>query len=217
MFANSGKVGDIVNPVTDPVSGQPQFKHTPVSIEPIISAWKGFILSDEEITNLPFAYWVRQKKQNMHRYNIEGDTVIRDWTGLAHNIFPGQGDWVEYYDETLGYYRAALIRDKRISSCIFIAQDDTLPDDQWLDSIFAETELQKVSRANLLSGQPPSDIKPAGKTVCACFNVGINTIIEAIQTKKLTTTEQIGEVLQAGTNCGSCLPELKETLQKINT
>jgi len=56
-------------------------------------------------------------------------------------------------------------------------------------------------------------VKPSGKTVCACFNVGINTIIEAIRQQKLVSVEAIGKALQAGTNCGSCLPELKEILR----
>jgi assimilatory nitrate reductase catalytic subunit len=31
---------------------------------------------------------------------------------------------------------------------------------------------------------------------------------------KATTTEQIGDCLKAGTNCGSCLPELKSLVER---
>ena len=35
----------------------------------------------------------------------------------------------------------------------------------------------------------------------------------AIQAEGLTTAAQIGTRLKAGTNCGSCIPELKKLLQ----
>jgi len=50
------------------------------------------------------------------------------------------------------------------------------------------------------------------QVVCACFNVGVRTIVEAIGERGLTTVEAIGAALQAGTNCGSCVPELRSLL-----
>jgi NAD(P)H-nitrite reductase large subunit len=49
----------------------------------------------------------------------------------------------------------------------------------------------------------------AGPIVCACFSVGLATIRAAIETGAAANVEGIGEALRAGTNCGSCLPELK--------
>jgi assimilatory nitrate reductase catalytic subunit len=48
--------------------------------------------------------------------------------------------------------------------------------------------------------------------VCACFGVGLNTIVNAIESQQLTSVEQIGMALKAGTNCGSCQPELRQIL-----
>jgi assimilatory nitrate reductase catalytic subunit len=42
--------------------------------------------------------------------------------------------------------------------------------------------------------------------------VGVNTIVEAIRTRGLRSVEEIGAALEAGTNCGSCLPELGRIL-----
>lgn len=61
----------------------------------------------------------------------------------------------------------------------------------------------------LMSQQPDQ-----GRLVCACFGVGFNTIVDTITSRQLTTAQQIGEVLQAGTNCGSCVPELKQILHE---
>jgi assimilatory nitrate reductase catalytic subunit len=51
--------------------------------------------------------------------------------------------------------------------------------------------------------------------VCSCFSVGINTLTRAIREQDLTTAEAIGQALKAGSNCGSCIPELKALLKEV--
>jgi assimilatory nitrate reductase catalytic subunit len=51
--------------------------------------------------------------------------------------------------------------------------------------------------------------------VPACFNVGRNELFKGIYEQKLSTTAQIGEKLKAGTNCGSCISELKGLIRKV--
>ena len=70
-------------------------------------------------------------------------------------------------------------------------------------------------RLHLLAGGLPSQ-KPAaeGGIVCSCFGVGKNAIIEAIRENRLGSVEAVGELLKAGTNCGSCIPELKALLRQ---
>ena len=65
----------------------------------------------------------------------------------------------------------------------------------------------------LLTGIPPVEQQDAGRTICSCFNVGEKTILAAISEQHLATTGEIGDCLQAGTNCGSCLPELQQLLE----
>lgn len=211
-YTSSGTVGSVVNALTDPFSGQPQFKHTPVSITPVSVAWQGFLLTSETVDQLSFPYWVKQKKHNVMRYEIASNQVVSDWSKLVRELFPMPGDWIEFFDDSSGYYRAALVNKGKLKACLLVATDDTLPDDEWIDSLFGEASLDDQSRISLLSGIPPGNVKPAGKTVCACFSVGINTIVDAIKEQKLVSVEAIGKALQAGTNCGSCLPELKEIL-----
>jgi assimilatory nitrate reductase catalytic subunit len=47
--------------------------------------------------------------------------------------------------------------------------------------------------------------------VCACFGVGRDTICNAIAAGARSAGE-IGAKLKAGTNCGSCIPELKRLI-----
>lgn len=46
----------------------------------------------------------------------------------------------------------------------------------------------------------------------ACFSVGETTIKEAIRNGQAKSVDDIGRCLKAGTNCGSCIPELKQLL-----
>ncbi|MFO7482793.1 (2Fe-2S)-binding protein, partial [Oceanibaculum nanhaiense] len=85
----------------------------------------------------------------------------------------------------------------------------------WLAELFAAAALEPAQRASLLSGRPPHGGEDRGRTVCACFNVGRSTLIRAIRAQDLDTIEAIGLALQAGTNCGSCVPELKSLLAEL--
>ena len=42
--------------------------------------------------------------------------------------------------------------------------------------------------------------------------MGEKSIVEAIRTRKFATVTEIGDCLKAGTNCGSCVPEVKAQL-----
>jgi assimilatory nitrate reductase catalytic subunit len=48
--------------------------------------------------------------------------------------------------------------------------------------------------------------------VCACFGVGVEAVRSAVQSGTVRTVADIGNTLKAGSNCGSCLPELKRML-----
>jgi assimilatory nitrate reductase catalytic subunit len=121
---------------------------------------------------------------------------------------------VEYLDVAVKQYRGVRLLGDTVESCIFIAPNHALPPRNWLASLFKKAKLSESERISLLTGEPPAGQKEQGKTVCACFGVGEKTILETIASNNITNVEQIGSVLQAGTNCGSCIPELKELLQR---
>jgi assimilatory nitrate reductase catalytic subunit len=65
----------------------------------------------------------------------------------------------------------------------------------------------------LLSGQSSDGVDDAGPAICACFGVGLNVIRRVIVSGALSGAEEIGKALRAGTNCRSCLPELRKIIQ----
>ncbi|HTY65318.1 MAG TPA: (2Fe-2S)-binding protein [Alphaproteobacteria bacterium] len=53
----------------------------------------------------------------------------------------------------------------------------------------------------------------AASSVCACFSVGRSVIERAIVERGPTSVAEIGAMVRAGSNCGSCVPEIKQILR----
>ena len=87
-----------------------------------------------------------------------------------------------------------------------------LPPRDWLARLFQHEQLTDDERRGLLRGIPPKGQEGGGKVVCSCFSVGVDTLCKAIREQGLDTPEAIGEALNAGTNCGSCVPELRRLI-----
>ncbi|WP_455209049.1 molybdopterin-dependent oxidoreductase [Kaarinaea lacus] len=215
QYASAAGVGDIINPALDPISGQPEFKHTPVSVEPRQFAWRGFLLSRRSLPVHDASFWVKVTGSNFTRYELAGDSHSWDWAQWARQLLcqsDSNVNWIEYFDGASNYRGARMVGDK-LESCVFISATGGLPSRQWLANLFTQESVSQQERAFLLSGKPPSEATDIGHVVCACFGVGEKQILQAIQQQGCSTAEDIGAVLQAGTNCGSCIPELQELLK----
>jgi assimilatory nitrate reductase catalytic subunit len=120
--------------------------------------------------------------------------------------------WLEYADSASGHYRTAYLTDNRLDIVLFIARDHKLPSRNWLAGLFAVAELEPLQRQALLTGMPPLGVDDVGAIVCSCFNIGSKTIATTIKEQGLKTVQDVGRCLKAGTNCGSCIAEIKALL-----
>src|SRR5262249_5824067 len=101
-----------------------------------------------------------------------------------------------------------------LNACLFIARDPaSLPDRAGAVMMFGEATPDH-NRARVLAGVSLAGVASPGPTVCACFAVGRNTIVEEIRSRNIATVAGISAALRAGTNCGSCLPELAVILNE---
>lgn len=215
QFASAARVGSLVNPIVDPVSGQPEFKHTPATIEPYRPHWHGFLLTRRVVSMERAAYWSRAKRDGLWHYELAGEQLAEAWPQIARDMLvSSQPDlqWAEMLDPSAGHYRGVGIVDERLEHCLFIGPDHHLPKRDWLVQLFGRETLSRQERQRLLAGSPGAGQEDAGRTVCACFGVGENTLVKGICQQGLVTPETIGEVLKAGTNCGSCLSEIKQLI-----
>jgi assimilatory nitrate reductase catalytic subunit len=217
QFASDARVGSLVNPVVDPISGEPEFKHTPVRVDPFPVGWHGFVLSRgysetarQRIVDR-CAWWTRITGEEFTRYEIVGRKPDASWTDFARaalGVTDPEADWLEYEDHSAGIFHGAYVVDDRIEGCVFISPRPDLPSRAWLSSLFAKERLEDVDRMGLLVGEPFERGADTGATVCSCFGVGRKTIEQAIR-EGCHTPKALGAKLKCGTNCGSCVPELK--------
>ena len=218
QFTSGVRVNRTLLATTDPISGQPEFKQNPIAIRPWQAKWHGFMLSRRELPMTHGGYWNRSLASgNIWRYELASRESPENWAKTARTLLCTDDDdvnWIEYLDTRSNRYRAARIVNGRLESCLFVGPDHDLPPREWLIKLFREDVLDDASRRHLLSGKPGSGEKDGGAIVCSCFGVGINTITDAIRTQQLTTPEAIGKALKAGTNCGSCIPELRSIIEQ---
>nr|WP_305089068.1 nitrate reductase [Massilia sp. YIM B04103] len=213
--ASDARVGALVNPAVCPISGEPEFKHTPVRVERFPVKWHGFILSRTDVSLDSVAHWTRAQGRGFARYELAGRNSIGDfglWAKTLLGVESEDADWLEYADRSEGMYRAVHMVEDRIEQCIFVSSRPDLPARSWLAGLFGKEMLDDADRAGLLAGRAIAQGEDAGPTVCSCFGVGRNTICGAIREKDLKSVAQVTACVKAGGNCGSCVPELKKLL-----
>lgn len=215
-FAKSARVDALVAPITDPISGQPESKHTPVRVEPYRTAWQGFVLSRTKLDFKDAGYCACSQGAAHWRHEIAGEVLPEDWRAWVQAALPVAAEWIEYRDAAMGRYRAACLQDGRLQAVFFIAADQRLPEREWLASLFSQSRLASADLAGLLSARPPlGALSDTGRIVCACHSVGEKTILNTIQSQGLDSVEAVGKCLKAGTGCGSCVPEIRRLLERL--
>jgi len=212
--SHGGRIGAVVHGQTDPISGQPDSKATPVTIAPMQCSHYGFVLSASRLQTRKTTYWSRVRVNHGFATTFAvNEPPSEGWQAwLKDLVGASERDIVELADLDGSVYRAAVIAKDRLLACCFVSSEPDLPPLDWLEELFAIDMLDSETRRALLFGRSIDNLATAGQIVCACFGVGENTIVDAISASSLSSTEEIGEALKAGTNCGSCIPELRRLL-----
>jgi assimilatory nitrate reductase catalytic subunit len=218
-FTSAGPIDAVVGAATDPVSGQPELKATPVRLAPVAARWHGLLLrGSEQVPYGPY-YWARVPLERGHAFTLTGwEALPRDpgsdrWIATLLDA-PPAAELVIYADPARGTFRYASVVGRRLDACLFIARKPTaLPSRDALAALLG-TRIEPETRMHVLAGGAPgaAALNTAGRTICACFGVGLNTLHDTIASRRLTDVAAIGAILRAGTNCGSCIPELKAIL-----
>lgn len=206
--ASTARIGELVTSANDPYSGQPETKATPVAIEAVSFAYRGFLLA-RRVPMLPAeTWWARVTVANGVGLLLASNDGPAAWRARRSALL-GATEVAEYLDEPRGIYRVAAFSEGRLEGCLFLAKAGTPPQWDTVKGAFESELLDDVERRGLLSGKSITGIADPGPLVCACFGVGLNVIRAALASGAAASVEQIGVALRAGTNCGSCLPELK--------
>jgi assimilatory nitrate reductase catalytic subunit len=228
-------VNALTSPAIDPSSKQPELKHAAVKILKAELPWRflafGWVNSEEALIlqqalkpyMREFAYascvpFGRDKVGILFRAADEY-AAAPELIKKIETLFGIVGASVLRYDDTKrGNARHILIKDGALAAVV-LAGDTSA--ESWLKAYLLDQEpVAKLGRLLLMpSTSAPQGFKARGKVVCSCLNVAdteINTALESLDGSPVDVLAGLQTRLKCGTNCGSCVPELKKmiSLQK---
>ncbi len=208
--AKIARVDALVAAIGDPVSGQPEFKYTPASIEKIeVPCW-AVVASRTKIDCTNFINWnvtpLPEQQGYLYRVALEDDFNWQDFIGHKRLVERGAAQAYEHYSETTqGDQRYICYSDKQLELAIYSHRDkQALPQKIWMQTLFSS----RASTAywSFLAGDEYQK-RHSGRLICSCYKVTETQIVEAV-IAGADTAVALGERLRCGTNCGSCIPEL---------
>ncbi|MEG3125903.1 molybdopterin-dependent oxidoreductase [Sphingomonas sp. GB1N7] len=200
-----GRAGLLPGRDRDPVSGQPGFKNTPVTISAYKPEWTGFLITRDPPATPECAYWTRIRTAHGWLTELAGEGDPAALIALLPT-----GERAEMIDARRGVVRATVLDGGRLRATLFVARNAALPSREWL---VAQLGAEASSSMELLAGRPATPAPDRGAIICVCFDVGLKTIVEAIAGRSLISVEAVGAALNAGTNCGSCRPAIAALLE----
>ena len=222
---DSAGVNAVTAKATCAVSRQPELKHAAVRIAKAELRWRfaAFARSDDFVSlrrelraharAFSFASVVLQdgahagvvmRAANASAVPQEVVAAIDAILGLdAHDV-------IRYDDATRGVGRRFRIAGGQLAS-VRLSGDAT--GEAWLREWLATGVDVSALRTALMvpRAQPPRATPPRSRVVCSCHAVTENAIIaSAAQCDPVHALARVQEELRCGTNCGSCVPELKQ-------
>ena len=219
--ASAGPVARLVTARTDPVSGQPDLKATSAMVAPVIELWRGLLLHAKSINPIRHEdlYWTKAPLANGTAVRLAGWTPLVDvFASKSEHALrnflqvSAAAELVSYSDARRSVFRYAAIEAGKLEACLFLAETAAaLPGIEAVSKMLG-ARIDESRRLGLLVGNDILEMQPKQRSVCVCFSVGERALVEAIRSGRVRTIAEIGTTLRAGTNCGSCIPELRTML-----
>ena len=229
-------VNALTTPAFCPQSKQPELKHTAVKVLKAELPWRLLgvawlpddkaVLAREQLKAVMSAFafascvpFGRDRSGVLFRaaaYEAAPDELLARIEGV---LGLGGEEVLHYADKRRGQRRSmrlAQVGDKTQLEGFVLAGD--ISAEVWLKPLLQdELPAQAYGRLLLLPGaRAPVAVHPRGRQVCTCFNVTEPEITSALQACEGSPDQQLArlqDTLKCGTNCGSCIPELKRLVR----
>ncbi len=213
-FAPSGRANPLVIGQVDPVSGQPEFKHTPARVFGYRETWAGFCLTRQPVAQPKGAdvIWRRIPHNGVHLHEFagRGDAEERETVRRAL-LRDAAGERLHFEDSSTRTLREAWIADGRLTHVVYFGR--RLPSRDWLAAAFSANAVTDDARRWLLHGSSPGVTADASPVVCACAQISASRIRAAIS-EGARSLDAVGKATRAGAACGSCRPEINRLLNE---
>ena len=229
-------INTLTLPTFDPYSKQPELKNAAVQVEKIDLPWRfvAIAVGEPHETGTALARLAELRKHlGAFEYAALGlfghsqeNVILRAAASVPLSAnFVAQVDRIlglenvdgvlHYEDKRRDVGRKMRIKDGRLAA-VRLSGDVAAKD--WLQDWLAQgTTVSHLTRVLLTpSAKPPRDFAPRGRVICNCLNVSEAEIMNQLKVIPLHSQNRLGELqgaLKCGTECGSCLPELRRIVR----
>ena len=226
QFMNGLGANALMPADVDKTSKQPELKHTAVRVEKLDLPWQMTVM--RTCHDLGLLAEIRKLLKHFDYATCglygreQGMVILR----ASHTEQPSaeviaQSDvllgmvegapMLNYDDAKRSVSKRILVEEGQVTGVRLIGE--TLAAD-WLKQVMLEGQLTDELRKWALAplSTPPTGQKSRGKIICNCYDVSENEIIETCEMGADLQTLQAK--LKCGTECGSCVPELKRMVSQ---
>lgn len=228
-------VNGLTLPVLDPFSKQPELKHAAVTVKKAELDWQMYLFAwfaPEQVMQVQ-----RACRPWFARFGFASCSLFgRERSGLLIHLAAGRqpefelspllnlfglldADVLSYADPRQGLLRRMRVQDGCLTAVALAGQGTNLAAITWLLPYLQQGMAVDGLRRSLLQGsaQPPqAGTVAAAKIICNCWNVAEPALLACARAQTGDAAQRlraVQEELGCGTNCGSCLPEVKRLLQ----
>ncbi|HAX20412.1 MAG TPA: nitrate reductase [Hydrogenophaga sp.] len=219
-----------------PTSKQPELKHAAVKILKAELPWNllamAWLPADRALsaqaelralmTSFEFASCVpfgRERTGVLFRAAAHEAPDVATVERIESLLGLGGTDALRYVDKRLGQRRTArLLRAEGATRLEGFVLAGDVRAEAWIKPLLQdELPAEAYGRLLLMPGaKAPVAVVAKGKQVCTCFNVSEDDIGAQLQTSRGSDDQRLAALqsgLKCGTNCGSCIPELRRLVR----
>ncbi|WP_182035684.1 nitrate reductase [Vibrio diabolicus] len=199
-YGGESSVNAIVNSVKDPISGQPAFKSSYVEVQDAAVKTYGMFICTQ-FDSGKFLYSAFQAESNLGIWRFAHDkrpkkqSFCRTEKSRRITIDIAQGWLAVDYD---------LVGDVRIIRSVLVVSSEPIQTDY---TNFTHLIGKPMELSQLLT---ITQSQSSAKLVCSCFRVTDKQIHDAMEKQDCTSLTQLQNKLKCGTNCGSCVSQIKQ-------
>ena len=162
----------------------------------------------------PSLWWARAAVAGGYGYLFADNADLARWPSWLRSV--AGDDLAEYRDFGGGVYRAASFAGDRIETCLFVGPARDAGDWDVVKKLFAMDALSDDQRRMLLSGKLERGPGERGPDRLRLLRRRPHHDLRRDRGRARARAAEIGARLKAGTNCGSCIPELKRLIAQAN-
>lgn len=220
----------------DPDSKQPELKHSAVHISKAEVAWQ--FVAMLQVAPGELLRMQQALRTHFGEFDFASSVLFgREQQGIlfraAHRSTPAPQaleallTCLHLKDESILHYRdpargnarhLRLVREDGHNHLHGFALAGDTAAEAWMQTLLQEQTHISTSLELLRQNAPSAnqEAKPSSKQVCTCFNVSEDAVKTSLSTCAGNDKERLSLLqskLRCGTNCGSCLPELKQLIR----